>query len=365
VTGGQKGGMEEDDERLPLMGTHHHQQGEHATERTKGRHKTCLIIFLLGLLALTSAITICYFLFFKTVVPLRVLSLNVWGMPAKVGSEDKELRIKAIGEYIQKAEYDIYLLAELWMRPDHTTIQNLIPEGYFMTEYGDFAYSICDGRVLPTFCSGLATVSKYPFVEKEFHSFTYHGDITKEDGEYWARKGAGRIRVEPSPGITVDAFVTHTCAVGSTYTNAYYREKQVAELVKWTNASDADFVILGGDFNTSPNDTETSYQSLKDAMVSSMEEFFQNIKEWLCPKRATYGNPYNTYSNMYAPVLYDYIWHRAQGKNMIWTNFFDVPFLKTIKILHDSTEDGKKEKLVSFSDHEAVTSSLLLWKSIF
>jgi len=355
--------MEEDDERLPLIGTQ--QEEQHGTEQTKGRHRTCFIIFLLGLVALTSAITICYFLFFKTVVPLRVMSLNVWGMPAEVGSKDKELRIKAIGEHIQKAEYDIYLLAELWMRPDHATIQNLIPEGYHMTEYGDFAYSICDGRVLPTFCSGLATVSKYPIVEKEFHSFTDHGDIKRGDGEYWARKGAGRIRVEPSSGITVDAFVTHTCAVGPTYSNAFYREKQVAELVKWTNASDADFVILGGDFNTSPNDKETSYHTLKAAMVSSMEEFFQKITEWLCPQRATYGNPNNTYSYMYDPVLYDYIWHRAHGKNMIWTNFFDVPFLKTLKILHDSTEDSKKEKLVSFSDHEAVTSSLLLWKSIF
>jgi len=354
--------MEEREERLPLLGTHHPGDGR---EHRKGRYKTCLIIFLLGLLALIVAITICYFLFFKAVVPLRVMSLNVWGMPAKVGSEDKELRMKAIGEHIQKAEYDIYLLAELWMRPDHTTIRNLIPEDYFMTEYGDFAHSLCDGRVLPTFCSGLAIVSKFPILEKEFHAFTYRGDAKKEDGEYWARKGAGRIRVEPSPGIMVDAFVTHTCAIGPTYTNAYYREKQVAELVKWAQASDADFVILGGDLNTSPTDKETSYHALKAVMVSSMEEFFQRITEWLCPKRATYGNPNNTYSYMYDPVLYDYIWHRAHGNNMIWTNFFDVPFLKTLKILPESTEDGKKEKMVSFSDHEAVTSSLLLWKSIF
>ena len=27
-------------------------------------------------------------------VSVRVMALNVWGMPAKVGSEDKELRIK-------------------------------------------------------------------------------------------------------------------------------------------------------------------------------------------------------------------------------------------------------------------------------
>merc|ERR1712179_46806 len=224
----------------------------------------------------------------------------------------------------------------------------------------------CDGRALPTFCSGLAIVSKFPFVDRQFHEFTYHGDILKPDGEYWARKGAGRVRVEPSPGVLVDAFVTHTCAVApSGASNAYYRQKQVAELVKWAKESDADFVILGGDFNTSPTDKETSYHALKAAMVSSMEEFFQKISEWLCPKRATYGNPANTYSYTYDPVLYDYIWHRAKARNMIWTNFFDVPFLKTIKILDESTEYDLKAKLVSFSDHEAVTSSLLLWKSIF
>ena len=83
-------------------------------------------------------------------VSVRVMALNVWGMPAKVGSEDKELRIKvnifffpsfsgkshlqhmmnpqAIGEYIAKAEFDVYLLAELWMRPDHATIEASLPE---------------------------------------------------------------------------------------------------------------------------------------------------------------------------------------------------------------------------------------------
>ena len=52
----------------------------------------------------------------------------------------------------------------------------------------------------------------------------------------------------------------------------------VQELVSWVNNSDADFVILGGDFNTDPNDKETSYHNLKKAMFSSMEEFFHDIK---------------------------------------------------------------------------------------
>ena len=52
----------------------------------------------------------------------------------------------------------------------------------------------------------------------------------------------------------------------------------MAELVGWVDKSNADFVILGGDFNTDPKDKETSYHNLKTAMISSMEEFFLDIK---------------------------------------------------------------------------------------
>jgi len=356
------GGRGFEDESAPLLP----REAEGGREEpAKERKRICLAVFFLGFIALASSILACYFLFFKSVMGLRVLALNTWGMPAKVGSEDKELRMKAIGEFIQKAEYDVYLLAELWMRPDHATVKATIPQGYHMSNYGDFNLGTCDGRIFPAFCAGLAIVSRFPFIEKQFHEFSYHGDILKPDGEYFARKGAGRGRIEPSPGILVDLFVTHTCAVGPDYTNAYYREKQVDEIVGWVKRSYADFVILGGDFNTSPRDNETSYHNLKTAMVSSMEEFFIYVSKWLVPEKATYGNPVNTYSNMYEPVLYDYIWHKALGRNMVWTNLFDVPFLKTLKLLESGGNSTPKSKLVSFSDHEAVTSSLLLWKTIF
>ena len=57
------------------------------------------------------------------------MSLNTWGMPRTFGSEDKSLRMEAIGNHIKKGEYDVYLLEELWMRPDHNVIKSLIPEG--------------------------------------------------------------------------------------------------------------------------------------------------------------------------------------------------------------------------------------------
>ena len=54
---------------------------------------------------------------------LTILSLSVWGSPHK---DDKEERISAIGEYIKKYNetYDVVILQELWMRPDHSTIKD-------------------------------------------------------------------------------------------------------------------------------------------------------------------------------------------------------------------------------------------------
>ena len=60
---------------------------------------------------------------------ISVMTLNTWGMPRRLGSKDKEVRMEGIGEKIQKGEQDVYLLQELWMRPDHEKIMSYLPEG--------------------------------------------------------------------------------------------------------------------------------------------------------------------------------------------------------------------------------------------
>ena len=52
------------------------------------------------------------------------------------------------------------------------------------------------------------------------------------------------------------------------------------------------------------------------------------------------------------PIIYDYIFHRNMNKSRvhIWTNWFEMPFFKT-------AFNGKN---ISFSDHEAVTSSFTI-----
>ena len=101
----------------------------------------CLSLLLLGSLGLAAALILTYYLAapggLGPIVSLKLMALNTWGMPATFGAQDKTARMQAIGELIQKQEYDIYLLEELWMRPDHAHIKSLLPPGYQMTEVMD------------------------------------------------------------------------------------------------------------------------------------------------------------------------------------------------------------------------------------
>ena len=90
-------------------------------------------------------------------------------------------QIASIAAFIaNSSEYDLVLLQDLWMRPDHEMIRAALPkvihnkmssssgkivfcinlQNRVMTRVGDLAPALCDGRVLPTSCSGLALVSR-------------------------------------------------------------------------------------------------------------------------------------------------------------------------------------------------------------
>ena len=60
-------------------------------------------------------------------------------------------------------------------------------------------------------------------LEKEviIFKFPVHGDLWWQDGEFWARKGVGRVRVAPSHNLTLDIFLTSLAA--NDY-NSYYRQ---------------------------------------------------------------------------------------------------------------------------------------------
>ena len=54
-------------------------------------------------------------------------------------------------------EINDYSICEL--PPSH------VPEGWFITDYSEMTNGGCDGDVAPDGCSGLAVISRYPFIE--------------------------------------------------------------------------------------------------------------------------------------------------------------------------------------------------------
>jgi len=278
---------------------------------------------------------------------LRLLSLMVWGSPGSFGTADKELRIAAIGNLTQSPDWDIFVLSDLWMRPDHDKIQQSIPEGWDMTSVGDLSLPSCDGVIAPEFCSGLAVVSRFPILEVDFTAFAVSGDLLW-DYEYFLRRGLGRVRVEPIKGEKVDIYVTSLASMDYNY---WYREHQAAQLVTLLAKSDSDYLVLAGDFNVDPRDGEATYKTFKGALTDSVEEYYKDDKsKWLDPNLSTLGNPANSYTSKGAhPVIYDYVWYRPAKDKAISVSSYQVPHLTT---------GGKKD--VSLSSHEGVSVTLNL-----
>lgn len=322
-----------------------------------------------------------YEVHFRNRIRLKVLAYNVWGLPGGIGGAvDKEERIAAISDQIRQQslgatgeDFDMVLLEELWMQADHDHIAANLPEGFHMTAFRELSSPLCDGRVLVTTCSGLSVISRFPFLETEFHMYTYRGSIW--DGEALAGKGVGRVRVQPHPDVTVDVFVTHTIADGNTlglYNNTDVRIRQVTELMDdYVDKSDADVVVLGGDFNTPPTrgDPGSPYGIITSrGMINSVEEIFSFLERWLSEDFSTYANPRNTFSaRLMAPITYDYIFRRSRsGNDMLfcWTSWFELPLFVTKIVLKAiagrSGNNQPSETTISLSDHEPVFSTMYI-----
>ena len=120
-------------------------------------HKRLAIFLVSLLLIVIGHVLAIYFIYFKcsghNCQALKVVALNTWGMPATLGSEFKEERIKAIGDKISQGDYDVFLMEELWMNPDHDSIASRVPANFVMTGFRQLSLPTCDGRIGPDFCS--------------------------------------------------------------------------------------------------------------------------------------------------------------------------------------------------------------------
>jgi endonuclease/exonuclease/phosphatase family metal-dependent hydrolase len=172
-------------------------------------------------------------------VPLRVLSWNVWGLPAV--STNLEQRMAALPDAIAKLEPDIILLQEIWAETDGATVrQGLERHGY------RYATHLAHTEAGMT---GLFTASKLPLKYVGFlpfasgrvgHSFWHL--------EWIAAKGVGSFLVETPLG-EIQVQNTHLQAQYETDDYAAERLSQASQILLM-GQNRRQSLVLGGDFNT-------------------------------------------------------------------------------------------------------------------
>ena len=208
----------------------------------------------------------------------------------------------------------------------------------------------------PSGCSGLAIVSRFAFDEVSFVRFKIQGSPWNMflDGEFFAGKGLGRVTVKILPNMAVDFLVTHLVSES----NYKIREAQAHELVQVVIESQADFVVLAGDFNTAPmTESDRTYNKVAKVMADAFQEAKGDPSLWHDPHFATYGHTRNSYTNANShPTIFDYIFLRksTMDPGEIWVKSFSLPDLHIVK--------PATQTHISISDHEAVASHFYLWK---
>ena len=233
-------------------------------------------------------------------VNVSVLVFNTFLIPSKLPSSSSKQylteRTHSIAKEINKGEFDLYLLVEVWLKILYKVFVENAPSGYYITRYEDLTTCKQDrwASFSPAFCflydcSGLLVISKFPFQKKQvfFQKYSDSGSKSRalQDGEYLAGKGWGVVQIQPIKGLLIDVYITHTIAdFGFEPNYVHNREKQIYELSAHLNESDADIVLLGGDFNIpSPwsyvKNLTKSFLSVKNMETWKYEKSFKYLED--------------------------------------------------------------------------------------
>ncbi|ETV92144.1 hypothetical protein, variant [Aphanomyces invadans] len=246
---------------------------------------------------------------------IRVLSMNVWGIPV---SPHVLERAAAIGRMLEarSTEFDIVTLQEVWHRREKNIILCAATRAGF--GYSHYFHPAV-GFPLPighdSFGTGLLILSKYRLSAAMYHPFLLTGrPYALHEADFIANKGVGLLRVHDGKGGEIaDLYVTHLLAnynhlgkpgPGDTYMP--HRAAQSYELSCFiSETSRNDLVIVCGDFN-SPSDCLVL--DIVRELVSMRDAFHEND-----PTEAglTFGTEDNKFSHGDHPMRMDYILFRT------------------------------------------------------
>lgn len=198
----------------------------------------------------------------ETPHPLRVLSWNVWDLPAV--ATNREARMAALPDAITKLEPDLILLQELWIESDGNRLRRaLAHRGY---PYAIHLAHTAHGM------TGLFVASKLPLKYKDYHPFA-GGNVEHSIWhlEWLAAKGVASFTLETSLG-PIEVQNTHLQAQYETDGYAAERLSQAGEILLIDQNRTELPLVLGGDFNTGaeelPRRCLTALDALNDTTPS-------------------------------------------------------------------------------------------------
>ncbi len=228
-------------------------------------------------------------------MPLRVLTLNVWGIPV---ASDRADRMQAIGEQITALAPDIVTLQEALALEDRERIVNYLAPGQW--PYSHYFPSGIVG-------SGLMIISRFPVVDADFYRFRLSGRPERLlEADYYAGKGIGMVRVQTPAGL-LDVYDIHVLAqYGPDADDPYiaHRATNLYEAARFIDAqSSGNPVLFCGDLNTRPD--QLGYRLI--TLLGKVVDCYADAN----PGDAgiTYS-PSNPYADQEPPQRIDYVFVR-------------------------------------------------------
>ncbi|KAM4797238.1 sphingomyelin phosphodiesterase 2 [Rhinophrynus dorsalis] len=277
-------------------------------------------------------------------VQIRIFDLNCWAL--RFLSKKRKERLALIGQLLQKKEFDLVMLQEIWSDVDYIEMKHSLSDVF------PHSHRFKSGVI----GSGLCVFSRFPIIDCLQYQFSLNGfPYMVTHGDWFCGKGVGLVKLV-AHGFLCHVYITHLHAEYCREKDCYKSHRilqswELAQFIRHTS-SGSDVVLLGGDLNMHPDDLGTKllreWTELKDA--------YTECAEYEGPPGGCTLLPTNPYTeseelrNFPQGIRIDYIMYKT-----------DPEVAATCHLV--TTGSGLLRKTPPFSDHEIVTATLRLQRT--